>query len=537
MISGHQSPLFPDKNSNLNRRWYWNGRFNRSLILVLQLILLAGCVRPMSASSQPWNLNNPSSASLSSSEGDTAVQPADTQIPSTPTRDPNSPVLTPTPDAPHALPTQRSQEEQYTVQRGDTLGIIAQRYGVDINSIISANKLDNPDILGVGQTLVIPAPQPLPPGPDFKVLPDSELVNSPSAARFDVEAFVNQKNGYLKNYTEERDNQTYSGAGIITRVAKEYSVNPRLLLAVLENLAGWVTRPEPDSARRDFPIGYLNPAYKGLYQQISWAANNLNRGYYLWKAGAINAWILSDGSLIPPAATINAGTAGVQQFYALLDGKSDWETAVGEKGLFATYKSLFGYPFDYAVEPLIPDHLTQPAMQLPFESGAVWSFTGGPHGGFGSGSAWAAIDFAPPGDALGCVENDAWVVAVSPGTIVRAENGEVVEDLDGDGLEQTGWTVLYMHIATRDRVKLGSRLQAGDRIGHPSCEGGVSNGTHVHLARRYNGEWISADGNVPYNLDGWISKGNGVEYDGWLVRGDRSVEAWDARKDENQISR
>jgi hypothetical protein len=37
----------------------------------------------------------------------------------------------------------------------------------------------------------------------------------------------------------------------------------------------------------------------------------------------------------------------------------------------------------------------------------MWSFTGGPHGGWDSGSAWSALDFAPPGEGAGCVTNDA----------------------------------------------------------------------------------------------------------------------------------
>ena len=99
-------------------------------------------------------------------------------------------------------------------------------------------------------------------------------------------------------------------------------------------------------------------------------------------------------------------------------------------------------------------------MQLPFEKDNVWSFTGGPHGGWGDGSAWAAIDFAPPGDALGCVQSDAWVVAVADGTIVRSGNGAVIQDLDGDGYEQNGWTVLYQHIETRDRVEVGKIFES-----------------------------------------------------------------------------
>jgi murein DD-endopeptidase MepM/ murein hydrolase activator NlpD len=91
--------------------------------------------------------------------------------------------------------------------------------------------------------------------------------------------------------------------------------------------------------------------------------------------------------------------------------------------------------------------------------------------------------------------SDLWVTAVADGYIVRAGDGSVVQDLDNDGYEQTGWTVLYMHIDSNERVEAGAYVYAGDRIGHPSCEGGISNATHLHIARRYNGEWIPADGN------------------------------------------
>jgi len=147
------------------------------------------------------------------------------------------------------------------------------------------------------------------------------------------------------------------------------------------------------------------------------------------------------------------------------------------------------------------------------------------------------LDFGPPGEALGCVQSDAWVVTVADGLILRVENGAVIQDLDGDGFEQTGWVVLYMHIETRDRVKSGTFLKAGERIGHPSCEGGISNGTHVHLARRYNGEWIPADQDIPFVLDGWVSSGTGTEYDGYLTIGDISIEAYAGKSLENGIQR
>lgn len=446
-------------------------------------------------------------------------------------------VPTPTPDRPKALPTVRTLDETYTVKSRDTLSSIALKFNIDVAALMQANEIQNANLLYVGQVLKVPAPILNPTGSSFKIIPDSELVLSPRTANFSVSAFVTGQKGYLASYREVVDEIDYSGAAIIERIAREYSVNPRLLLAALEFQSHWVTQPTPPEQSLTYPMGRMETYRKGLYRQLAWAANTLNRGYYLWRVNGAGSWLLTDGSLTPVSPHINAGTAGVQQFFAQLYGRTDWNAAVGEQGLYRTYAQFFGNPFSDALEPLVPSNLKQPPMQLPFESGKVWSFTGGPHGGWGEGSAWAAIDFAPPGEGGGCRASSEWVVAVANGVIVRSELGEVVQDLDGDGDERTGWSILYMHIGSNDRVRIGAQLKAGDRIGHPSCEGGVSNGTHTHLARRYNGEWIPADGPIPFNLDGWISAGDGIEYYGSLTRNGEILEPWDAKTNTNQIWR
>ncbi|WP_106495283.1 LysM peptidoglycan-binding domain-containing protein [Lentibacillus sp. Marseille-P4043] len=46
----------------------------------------------------------------------------------------------------------------HVVQQGEMLWTIAQRYGADVNQIILVNQLDNPNVLVVGESLVIPIP-------------------------------------------------------------------------------------------------------------------------------------------------------------------------------------------------------------------------------------------------------------------------------------------------------------------------------------------------------------------------------------------
>jgi len=504
------------------------------LVLFVLIGLLLACASAVILDTGPWR-----------SSGGSLILPAPTDslpvvqegLPLSNTRVPGIPVQSPTPDPPHPLPALPTETETYMVQSGDTLNRIAQRYGVGLNDLIQANDLDSPDYLEIGQVLTIPVPTPEGTGPAFKIIPDSELVYGPASVDFDVVAFVREQGGYLSTYEEEVYGQDLNGAEIVELIAREYSVNPRLLLAVLEHQSGWVTLANPGEATLEYPIGVFEAYREGLYRQLAWAANTLNRGYYVWRVNGVAAWNLADGNIVPVAPTINAGTAAVQHFFSPLLDPSEWKVAVSEDGLFTTYQSLFGYPFDFTFEPILPSGLAQPPMQLPFEPGEPWAYTGGPHGGWGGGSAWAALDFAPPGEALGCVTSDSWVVAVADGLIVRAANGAVVQDLDGDEFEQTGWTVLYMHIESRNRVRPGTYLQAGERIGHPSCEGGVSSGTHVHLARRYNGEWIPADQEIPFVLDGWISTGAGYEYDGYLKKDGETVEAWEGRDPKNEIQR
>jgi LasA protease len=504
--------------------------FLLALGVLLVVIFLTACTRSASIDVEPWQPGVDSTTLETPS-----LDLPDPVLPNA--RPPGSPVLTPTPDDPHPLPGLRTEPEQYVIQAGDILGAIAERYGVTVEEIAEASGIANIHVLEIGQMLTIPAPDPVATGPGFKIIPDSELIAGPTTIYFDVADFAYSQNGYLVRYEEEMGDLTLSGVQIVQLIARDFSVNPRLLLAAIEYQSGWVTNTNPRSNTLKYPMGWADSNREGLYKQLAWAANELNRGYYLWRVNVIATWVLADGVVVPIDPTINAGTAGVQHFFAQLYGKQLWEKSVVAEGFFSTYERLFGYPFDYAYEPVLPVDLTQPVMQLPFEVGADWAFTGGPHGGWGDGSAWAALDFAPPGDALGCVQSDAWVVASADGLILRAEEGAVVQDLDGDGFEQTGWTILYMHIETRDRVQPGTYLRAGERIGHPSCEGGFSNGTHVHIARRYNGEWIPADQAIPLVLDNWVSVGAGIEYDGYLQKNGISIEAWDGRSPENTIQR
>lgn len=516
-----------------------------SFALIVVSILISGCKRVVK-DYEPWRV--PESASTVRSPSQPTLSPgqlvtqAPTQISQTPVPQITltlAPVgIQPTPNPPMLLPTLRTAEDEYTVQSGDSLAQIALLNQVSVKQILERNDIKDPNLIIPGEVLIIPPASANEQATSFKIIPESELVYSPSAKDFDTESVVWQFNGKLSRYEETlEDGSHLTGAEIVQRVADENSVNPRLLLAMLEYQSGWVCSEGKSGVPADYPLGLFNPHYKGLYKQLGWAANELLRGSTLWQQGSLAVWTLSDGEVMRIDATINPATAGVQHFFSLVKGKAEWKVAVSETGFYATYEQMFGYPFAFAIETLVPEGLTQPEFILPFAPGDTWLFTSGPHWGYGTGSIWAALDFAPPGaeDDYGCYESDAPVLAVADGFVVRSAAAAVVLDLDGDGSEQTGWTVHYFHIATEGRIPVGTQVAAGDVIGYASCEGGVTSGTHFHIARRYNGVWIGAAGRIPFNLGGWIASSYGTVYDGTLTKDGETVEAYNGRADFNEI--
>jgi LasA protease len=435
---------------------------------------------------------------------------------------------TPTPNPTPIGLSDKPGVETYVVQPGETLSQIALAFGCTVEEIVAANGLPDANSISVGQTLYIPITA-AETGPYLKLIPDSELVYSPAYIHFDLAGFVAGQGGYLASYTEWTEGRVRTGAEVVQLVSQRFSVGPRVLLALLELRAGWVTQPSPPADKLEAPLGNVGQA--GLFNQLSWAAVKLNEGYYGWKRGDRTTVHLRSSHRFAIAPELNPGSAGVQNCLAELAlSKDEWLWSVGSDGFKATYEKLFGNPFAYTVDPLVPADLVQPEMKLPWEAGKMWYYTGGPHGGWGNGSGRAALDFVPSDKIPYCAMSRDWIVAAAPGLVLRSDYGEVIVDLDGDGFEQSGWVLLYMHVHHEGRVAAGTTVNRGQPIGHPSCEGGFADAAHLHFARRYNGEWIPAgSGPTPMVLSGWTAHEALMPYDGTMTRGDEvrtAAERW-----------
>ena len=125
---------------------------------------LAGTLTAVTACSRPGSSDNPTPPTATTAVRLTAspsaarpLSPVASPSPRAATTAPApgvSPAVAPTPSPTKVTGTVPGQT--YVVQPGDTLGAIADEFGVTVQELIDANGLTNPDVLRVGQELIIP---------------------------------------------------------------------------------------------------------------------------------------------------------------------------------------------------------------------------------------------------------------------------------------------------------------------------------------------------------------------------------------------
>jgi len=143
-------------------------------LTVLMIVAIAVCLLAVLAG---WLVNLPVRPALA-----VAQNPASTATPvptngalilsatPEPTADPTTleSVVDPATVEPSPTPAPTSSLRSYTIRPGDTLGTIAQAYAVPVEDLIIANAITDPNMLYVGQVLIIPGPStgPTPPSPE-----------------------------------------------------------------------------------------------------------------------------------------------------------------------------------------------------------------------------------------------------------------------------------------------------------------------------------------------------------------------------------
>ncbi|HAT03955.1 MAG TPA: hypothetical protein DCS29_04265 [Candidatus Magasanikbacteria bacterium] len=126
--------------------------------------------------------------------------------------------------------------------------------------------------------------------PNF-IISDEEMQNYQSMTRSDIQAFLEEKGGYISNYHAlDWEGTTRKASDIIYRAAQESKINPKYLLVKLQKEQSLVTAPDPTDKQLDWATGYgvcdscsmSDPdiqKYKGFGIQVDRAAG-IMRWYY-----------------------------------------------------------------------------------------------------------------------------------------------------------------------------------------------------------------------------------------------------------------
>lgn len=122
------------------------------------------------------------------------------------------------------------------------------------------------------------------------LFPDSELERADAMSLEQIRTFLRHKGGLSQLTLTDVDGRSKSAAEIIHRVAQDYQLNPKFLLALLQREQSLVEARTPSAYQLDWATGYarcdscdvdhpLVAAYKGFAKQLEGAAKRIRDNY------------------------------------------------------------------------------------------------------------------------------------------------------------------------------------------------------------------------------------------------------------------
>ena len=327
---------------------------------------------------------------------------------------------------------------------------------------------------------------------DNSLVSDGQFVWGPNVGDFNIGAFLDDQGSPLAAYAPD-----------IELWASYSSVNPKVLIAILELRYGWVsgfpdsiTEDEMRSTIEDTAMGLASTFYEHMH---TWGAL---RPPFSPVPSLGPSILLEDGSVASLDPSLSSATV------ALITAMADDISPAGYESKFAgmtrDFNTIFGAmfpesdPLDISNEIVPLNAPPEGLFQLPFPLGAEW-VASGPHSW--NGGSWpppfSSIDFFTGGGSCAAPPNQ-YAVAAAYGTVNRPYGYSCWLEID----HGNGWVTSYYHLSN---LYSGAPIGRDGKVGTIACEtcaGGFATGPHVHFSLKYNGAYVSLEG---------------VEFSGWKV--------------------
>lgn len=340
-----------------------------------------------------------------------------------------------------------------------------------------------------------------------------------------IQAFLEARGSVLAGIRFQVGGRSQSFTDVLVSLSSLYSLNPKLLLALVEQHGRLLSTSSPTADQLAWAVGYHGDGggRQGLYSQLRWAARELRYAIrdYAGRANGLPAIKYADGSSQDP----NPDIAMSRYVLARVLAPTTVPGGLGSRleGLLNTYTRLFD-------DPRLPPHdwpapaepfLTRPTEHIfpvtsffdhdaPFlrENGSLFTYLGRQE---------TDIAFAYDGHTgwdYGLGPPDA-VLAAAPGEVIFAGNSD-----DGCATPAhaviidhgNGYRTLYWHLY-QINVEATQRVAAGEQIGIAG-ESGCAVGAHLHFQVQYLGRDVD-----PY---GWC----GAASDPWAASPAGQVSVW-----------
>ena len=304
----------------------------------------------------------------------------------------------------------------------------------------------------------------------------------------DAEAF--DLGGYLAVHAPQlRDKQE-----LIAHWSGYYSINPKVVLALMELKSELLSAPSPDKLRA--PFAELSTA-SGFAGQLRDVLRQLSRRFYSYEAyqreqgltrftpdtGALNGasaallGVLQGANNAPAVLKRSSPLQAFTQYFATLFNMAPEQLRSAESGAETVL----------AVSSLPPTNM----LQLPWYQGYSWQ-SNGAHSHTGSGSPYSSIDVSYDWPGWGA---QTYSVAAAHGGRVSVLSRCQVRVTNANG-----WSTNYYHM-DNVRVSNGETIAVNTKLGVYAgnrntalCEGGSSTGPHLHFSLLYNGRYVSLQG-------------------------------------------
>jgi murein DD-endopeptidase MepM/ murein hydrolase activator NlpD len=334
-----------------------------------------------------------------------------------------------------------------------------------------------------------------------------------------IQAFLDKQPGVLKHLGVRVGDHEYSFAETLVGQTAYYSINPRVLLALLETQSKLLSTEKPSDDQMMYAMGYHDDdRAKGFAAQVRYAVRQLHyaRRDYI----SYGPLTFADKSTAPAAPGMGLGEYMVARAIALTTTPERLPDLLN--AFRDTYTRLFGDPGAPPAD--WPKPATAPFLSRPMDKTArVTSFFDhdapflNPNGSLVS--YWGRTETQLSYDG-----HDGWDYALAPPEpALAAADGDVVFAGNADDNCATraviidhgnGYRTLYWHLARID-VESGAHVTRGQPIGIIGSSG-CAQGPHLHFGVQFLGRNTDPYGWCGTSMaDPWRANPAGIESD-WL---------------------